>query len=351
MGSDDLDMRFMSEVLALAKKGWGRTSINPVVGALVVKDKKIVGRGFHRRIGEAHAEVVALLEAGSRAENATLYVNLEPCVCKGKTPPCIEAIIRAGIKRVVIGMYDPNPLVNRNGVRILTENRISVTVGVLEKEAQELNRFYTKYIITKLPYIIVKIAVSKDGRITGFPQKYITSEISRRFVHSLRSQVDSIIVGINTIIIDNPFLTDRLVGRRNPQRIVVDPHLKIPMTANFLKADAKRMIITSERENIRKIKSLQDAGVEILFLSGDYYPIKSIFESLGGSDISSVMVEGGGILFSQILGKKIYDELCIFVAPDEVGTGIDFLSENNIELKNMHEYEMGEDRLYVYRNN
>ncbi|MEO0206457.1 MAG: bifunctional diaminohydroxyphosphoribosylaminopyrimidine deaminase/5-amino-6-(5-phosphoribosylamino)uracil reductase RibD, partial [candidate division WOR-3 bacterium] len=136
MGVSDLDMRFMREALVLAEEGWGRTSINPLVGAVVVRDNKIVGRGFHRKIGESHAEVVALLEAGARAKNATLYVNLEPCICKGKTPPCSEAIIKAGIKRVVIGMYDPNPLMNGNGAKLLIENGIQVEVGVLEKEAE-----------------------------------------------------------------------------------------------------------------------------------------------------------------------------------------------------------------------
>ncbi len=347
----DFDIRFMYEALSLAKRGWGKTSINPLVGAVVAKNNKIIGRGFHRKIGEAHAETVALIEAGSNAKGATLYVNLEPCTCKGRTPPCVEQIIKSKIKRVVIGMKDPNPLVNGIGIKTLIENNINTTVGVLEKEAQEMNRFYTKYITTKMPYIILKIAVSQDGKISGFPQKYISSETSRRYVHSLRSQVDAVMVGINTIIKDNPFLNDRLVGRNNPTRIVIDPHLKIPMTANFLKEDARRIIITSEKENIRKIKCLQDAGVEIIFLNGDYYPIKSIFGIIGENNIASVMVEGGGILFSQILNKKFYDELYIFVSPKTIGTeNINFLSENNIELKNMEEFKIGEDTLYVHRN-
>ncbi|MCX7994773.1 MAG: bifunctional diaminohydroxyphosphoribosylaminopyrimidine deaminase/5-amino-6-(5-phosphoribosylamino)uracil reductase RibD [candidate division WOR-3 bacterium] len=341
----------MSEALALAKKGWGRTAVNPLVGAVVVKNGKIIGRGFHRKIGEAHAEVIALHEAGSRAAGATLYVNLEPCTFKGRTPPCVDTILHYKVKRVVIGMYDPNPLVYKNGARILSENNVATEVGILEKEARELNRFYTKYITTKFPYIIVKIAASRDGRISGFPEKYITGEPSRRFVHSLRSQVDAVLVGINTILADNPYLTDRFVGRKNPARVVIDPHLKIPMTANFLKEDARRIIITSEKDNIKKIKSLQDAGVEIIFFDGDYYPLRNIFESLTALNIGSVMVEGGGILFSQILGRKLYDELYIFVSQNEIGTGINFLDENRIDLTVMREITIGEDRLYVYRNN
>uniref|UniRef100_A0A7V0Z4Y7 Riboflavin biosynthesis protein RibD n=1 Tax=candidate division WOR-3 bacterium TaxID=2052148 RepID=A0A7V0Z4Y7_UNCW3 len=350
MENRGFDQRFMAEALALAKRGWGRTSINPLVGAVIVKDNKIIGRGFHRKIGEAHAETIALIEAGSNAEGATLYVNLEPCTCKGRTPPCVDAIINAKIKRVVIGIQDPNPLVNGNGIKTLIENNIDVTIDVLKRDAEELNRFYIKYITTKIPYIIVKIATSQDGRISGFPQKYITSETSRRYVHSLRSQVDGVLVGINTIIMDDPFLTDRLVGRHNPARIVIDPHLKIPMTANFLKDNARRIIITSEKNNLKKIKSLQDARVELIFISGDYYPIRNIFEVIGNAGIGSVLVEGGGIIFSQILGRKFYDELYIFVAPKRIEKGIDFLAENGIDINQMTGENIGEDRLYVYRN-
>jgi len=351
MNTNDFDIRFMSEALALTKKGWGKTSVNPLVGAVVVKNNQIVGRGFHRKIGEAHAEVIALIEAGSRAQGSTLFVNLEPCPCAGRTPPCVEAILRAKIKRVVIGMYDPNPAVYKKGSEFLLEHNINTSIGILEKQAQELNRFYTKYITSKMPYIILKVAVSQDGRISGFPRKYITGEKSLRFVHSLRAQVAGVLVGINTVLKDDPYLTDRLVGRHNPARIVIDPHLKIPMTANFLKDDARRIIITSEKDNLKKVKSLQDAGIEMVFLSGDYYQISSVFEILGQMNISSIMVEGGGILLSQILGKKLYEELYIFVAPQSVGTGIDFLKENFIELNSMQAIKFGEDRLYVYRNN
>ncbi|MEO0137311.1 MAG: bifunctional diaminohydroxyphosphoribosylaminopyrimidine deaminase/5-amino-6-(5-phosphoribosylamino)uracil reductase RibD [candidate division WOR-3 bacterium] len=350
MNPDVFDIRFMAEALALAKNGWGRTAVNPLVGALVVKNNKIIGRGFHRKIGEAHAEVIALLQAGTRAAGATLYVNLEPCTIKGRTPPCVETILKYKIKRVVMAMYDPNPLVYKNGYRILNENNISTTVGVLEKEAQELNRFYTKYITTQLPYIIVKIAASADGRISDFPDKYITGEAARRFVHSLRSQVDAVLVGINTILMDNPYLTDRYVCRKNPTRVVIDPHLKIPMTANFLKDDARRIIFTNADNNARKIKDLKEAGVEFVFLPGDYYPLKTIFENLGSLGIGSVMVEGGGIVFSQLLEKKLYDELYIFVAPKTVGRGINFLEENGVDFKNMIALSIGEDKLYVYRN-
>ncbi len=351
MVGSDYDMRFMAEALALAKKGWGKVAVNPLVGAVVVKNNRIVGRGFHRRIGEAHAEVTALLEAGRRAEGGVLYVNLEPCPCTGRTPPCVEAILKAKIGRVVVGMYDPNPQVNKNGIKFLLDHRISVSVGILERESRELNRFYTKYITKKIPYIVLKIAVSRDGRISGYVPKYITSEKSRRFVHSLRSQVDAVLVGINTVIADNPYLTDRLVSRSSPTRVVIDPHLRIPMTASVLRGDARCIIVTSEIENQKKIRSLQNAGVEIVSMTGDYYPLNTILEILSGLGIGSIMVEGGGIVFTQFLGRKMYDELYVFVAPQTVATGSDFLKENSIDLNSMQMFTLGEDKLYVHGNN
>jgi len=348
----EFDERFMEEALNLATRGWGKTEINPLVGAVVVKNGHIVGRGFHRKLGEAHAEVCALIEAGRNAKDSTLYVNLEPCCITGRTPPCVEEILKAEIRRVVIGMDDPNPKVNGRGRMFLRENGIEVTCGVLEKEARTLNRWYEKYITSGLPYIIVKIASSEDGRITGFKDKYITSFSSRRLVHSIRSRVGAVLVGINTILKDDPFLTDRLVGRHNPTRIVLDPHLKIPLNSNFLKDDARRIVITGENNDQEKIEKLRNIGAEMIFLKGDYYPLEVVFEELGKREIGSILVEGGGILFSQILEKNLYDELIIFVAPQIIGSGIDFLRENSLDLDNMPLEKIGEDRLYyVYRNN
>ncbi len=348
----NFDERIMQEALTLATKGWGKTGINPLVGAVVVKKGRIVGRGFHRKLGEAHAEVCALIESGKNAQGATIYVNLEPCCFSGRTPPCVEAIIKAGIKRVVIGMTDPNPMVNGNGIKILQEKNIEVIGGILEKQARDLNRWYQKYITTKKPYIILKIAASKDGRITNFKDKYITSLKSRRYVHSLRSQVGAILVGINTILKDNPYLTDRLIGRNNPARIVLDPHLKIPLEANFLIPDARRIIITSEDNDRNKIQQLKEKGAEILSFKGDYYPLELVFEELGKREIGSILIEGGGIVFSQILTKSLYDELSIFVAPEIIGTGLDFLKENSIELQKMNSMDLNGDKLYyVHRYN
>jgi len=345
---------YMREAIALAKKGWGKTGINPFVGTVIVKDNKIVGRGFHRKIGEAHAEVCALIDAGKKAEGATLYVNLEPCCTKGYTPPCVEAIQNTKIKRVVIGMTDPNPSVNGKGINYLLQHNITITQNVLTKESEELNFMYKKYITKKNPYVILKIATSTDWKISDFKGKYITSEPSRRFVHSLRSQVSAIMVGINTILKDNPYLTDRLVGRHNPARVVIDPHLRIPLNTNFFDKNARRIIVTSEHNNPQKIEMLIGLGIEVMTFCGDYFPIEEVIKKLGNLDIGSILVEGGAILFSQILIKKLYDELYIFVSPEIAGGGLSIEEEISKEL-NLQDFKLskiGEDSLYhVYRNN
>ncbi len=350
----DYDEFFMQTAISLAKKGWGRTGINPLVGAVVVKDNKIVGRGFHRRIGEAHAEVCALTESGNKANNAVLYVNLEPCCCVGHTPPCVEAICKAKIKRVVIGMIDPNPAVNGNGVEILKQNNIDVTLDVLSQEAKKLNLWYTKYITTKIPYIILKIATSKDGKISGFKGKYITSEPSRRFVHSLRSQVNAVLVGINTILTDNPYLTDRLVARNNPARVVIDPHLKIPLDSNFLRPGSRKIIVTSRESDVNKIEKLIAHGAEIVLLEGERFQPLGIIQKLSALNIASILVEGGGTVFSHFFDENSYDEIYLFMAPKETGQGLTIAENilNELQTKDVTPLKIGEDVLYhVYRNN
>ena len=350
----EYDEMFMQKAISLAKKGWGKTGTNPLVGAIVVKNNKIISQGFHRKIGEAHAEVCALINAGTRAQGTTLYINLEPCCCAGHTPPCVEAICNAKIKRVVIGMTDPNPLVNGKGVAFLKQKNIEVTLNVLSEQANQLNLWYKKYIATKIPYIILKIATSKNGKVSGFKEKYITSEPSRKLVHSLRSQVGAVMVGINTVLVDNPYLTDRLVGRNNPARIVIDPHLQTPLQSNFLKRNSRRIIITKRTNDSEKIRKLDLLGTELIFLDGDYYPMEMVIQKLGSLNIGSLLIEGGAILFSQFLDKKIYDELFLFVAPRNVAGGIQFFDEISKEIKfiDLKPLKIGEDFLYhVYRNN
>jgi diaminohydroxyphosphoribosylaminopyrimidine deaminase/5-amino-6-(5-phosphoribosylamino)uracil reductase len=345
------DEFFMQYAIMLAQKGWGRTGINPLVGATVVKNNRIVGQGYHRMIGEAHAEVCALLDAGTRAQEATLYVNLEPCCCTGRTPPCVEAIYRNRIKRVVIGTIDPNPAVNGKGIKFLQNHNIDITHGILAEQASQLNAWYKKYITQKIPYIILKIAMSENGQISGFSGKYITSAASLRYVHSLRSRACAVLVGINTVLTDNPYLTDRLLGRRNPTRIVIDPHLKIPRESNFLKPDARRIIITRQNSDENKIKSLTDVGIEFLFFEQEHFLLTTILQKLGALHIGSILVEGGGQVFTQFFDEQLYDELYVFVAPRTIRKGLKINIDSNV-LKEIQPVKIGEDILYhVYRNN
>ncbi len=342
---------FMQYAITLAAKGGGKTGVNPLVGAVIVKRGRIVGQGYHRKIGEAHAEIVALAEAGSRAKDADLYVNLEPCCTHGYTPPCVDAIIDAGIKRVVLGGIDPNPAVNGKSIQILKNNNIRTVESIQHAYIDKLNRWYRKYIITKTPYVILKIATTRNMKISGFPTKYVTSEPSIRYVHALRSQVNAVLVGIKTVLSDNPYLTDRLVGRHNPARIVIDPHLDIPLNANFLAPNVRRIVFANRDNDRTKIDKLKEGGVELVLLEGDRYPTAEVIHHIGTLKIGSILVEGGGETFSQFLNEKTYDELLLFVAPTTVQKGIEIQVNGNI-LKKIKPQQIGEDLLYhVYRDN
>lgn len=342
---------FMQYTLTLATKGWGRTGINPLVGAVAVANGRIIGQGYHRKIGEAHAEVIALTEAGIRSRNADLYVNLEPCCVHGYTPPCVNAIIASKIRRVIVGAIDPNPEVNGKGIEALRNHDITVDVDVLNKQSSELNRWYRKYIVERIPYVILKVAASKDMKISGFTTKYITSEHSLRYVHAIRSQVGAILVGINTVLKDNPFLTDRMVRRHDPARIVIDPHLEIPLDANFLTPTARRIIITKPNNKSTKISALKELGVELIYLNADHYTTRELLVNIGMLKIGSLLVEGGGETFTYFLKEKNYDELYLFVAPTTVNKGIDINLDQTIFAGEIPE-RIGEDSLYhVYRNN
>ncbi|KPK73927.1 hypothetical protein AMJ87_00110 [candidate division WOR_3 bacterium SM23_60] len=342
---------FMQYALNLATKGWGRTGINPLVGAVIVKNGKIVGQGFHRKIGEAHAEIVALTEAGIRADMADLYVNLEPCCIHGYTPPCVNAIIASNIRRVVIGALDPNPAVNGKGIETLRKHGIEVVENILNAEACELNRWYQKYITSKVPYVILKVAATEDMKISGFSTKYITSENSLRYVHALRSKVGAVLVGINTLLTDNPFLTDRLVHRHNPARIVIDPDLEIPMDANFLAPTARRIIFTKPNNVRVKTDVLEEMGVELVYLAADHYTTEELLTNIGVLKIGSILVEGGGETFNCFLTEKNYDELYLFVAPTTVQQGLEIKLDQVIFAGKLPE-SVGEDSLYhVYRDN
>ncbi len=351
----------MSEVLHLAGRGMGRTSPNPLVGAVIAKDNLILGRGFHRKFGEAHAETIALFEAKSQAADATLYTNLEPCIHYGKTPPCVEAIIRSKIKKVVIAMLDPNPAVAGKGVAYLKKNNIDVGVGLMNQEALELNRAYVKFVKSGRPYIIVKIAASKDGKIASLDRstadKYITSLSSRRMVHALRGYVDAVLVGINTILTDNPYLTNRYALGHNPSRIILDTQLRTPLKAYALEPDAQRIIVCDENTSQDKIDKYLALGIKIIRArtKNGKVLLNDLLTNLAQQSITSIMVEGGGEIFTSFLEQGLYDEIILYVAPNIIGEGKSFTDQLDkiTKLENIKVLKLDEDLVYnyVHRNN
>ena len=264
--------KFMREALRIAKNAEGRTSPNPMVGAVIVRDEKIIAEGWHRKAGTPHAEIHALNMAGDLAKDSTLYVTLEPCSHFGRTPPCANAIVNAGIKKVVIAMTDPNPKVAGRGIEILKNAGIEVEVGILEDQARRLNEVFIKWITTQKPFVTLKTAMSLDGKIaaaTGQSQ-WITSEESRRKVHQLRDINDAIMVGIGTVLADNPSLTTRIDGGKNPIRIIVDSQLRTPINANVIvDGQAKTIIATTKNAPAEKFDALKKFGVEIIFCGDD----------------------------------------------------------------------------------
>lgn len=356
----------MRMALSLARKGVGSASPNPMVGAVVVKNGKIVGKGYHKRNGEAHAEVNALDDAGSKAKGATLYLNLEPCCHFGKTPPCTDAVIKAGIKRVVAGMTDPNPKVSGKGFDILKKAAIEVSTGILEEECRRLNEGFIKRIITGRPFVILKVAASLDGKTAtkNKESKWITSEASRRSVHRLRGQVDAIMTGIGTVLSDDPLLTPR-VGRikKVPLRVVVDSLLRTPASTRI--AGKNTLFATTNKASAKAIKSLEPQGAEIAFFKAREGKVDLflVMDHLGKRGINSLMVEAGPELSGALLEAGLVDKVLFFYAPKIIGgvgaqgmvggEGIDRLSEA-IPLKEMRVKRLGEDIMiegYVHRDN
>ena len=325
-----MDEKYMDLALELAEKGRGYVNPNPMVGAVVVKDGEIVGKGWHKFYGGPHAEVYALDEAGAKAEGATIYVTLEPCSHFGKTPPCAEKIKKMKIKKCVIACLDPNPIVAGRGKKILEEAGIEVVVGVREKEAKELNKVFMKYITEKNPYLFLKCAITLDGKIATNERdsKWITNEKSREKVQFLRHEYMGIMIGINTLINDNPRLTARIENGINPFRIVVDPHLRTPLESNFVNMadDNKSIIITSkENEKNDKIKELENKNVKIIYMEGFDFSVHEILKKIGELKIDSVLLEGGSFLISKAFKENRIDGGEIFIAPKILGGGLPFI--------------------------
>ncbi|MFH0731324.1 MAG: bifunctional diaminohydroxyphosphoribosylaminopyrimidine deaminase/5-amino-6-(5-phosphoribosylamino)uracil reductase RibD [Candidatus Omnitrophota bacterium] len=345
---ESFNEKYMQKALQLAKRGKGRTFPNPLVGCVIVKNNKIVGEGFHKRFGAAHAEVNALKAAGEKAKGASLYVNLEPCAHFGKTPPCADAIIKSQVKEVIIGMKDPNPINNGKGIKKLRSAGIKVKADICREEAEELNAPFIKLIKTGSPFVTLKMAQSLDGKIataTG-DSKWISSEESRKFVHGLRQRADAVMVGVGTVVADDPLLNVRspfgfaqgrqghrspldfargrqVISKRQPVKVIVDSMLRTPLSSRIFTADspAKTIIATTNLAPKAKVKNLLKKNVEILPVKavGGKVDLKALMKLLINRHILNILIEGGGELAASALKEGIVDKILFFTAPKIIG--------------------------------
>ncbi|WP_245994552.1 bifunctional diaminohydroxyphosphoribosylaminopyrimidine deaminase/5-amino-6-(5-phosphoribosylamino)uracil reductase RibD [Desulfosoma caldarium] len=323
------DEHFMRRAIRLALKGRGHTSPNPIVGAVVVRDGRIVGEGFHQQLGGPHAEVHALRRAGTSAQGATLYVTLEPCNHHGRTPPCTEAVLHAGITRVVIGMADPNPRVTGGGADRLRQAGLSVTVGVLEKECRALNQPFIKWVTTGRPHVTLKCAATLDGRTatrTG-DSRWVSGEDSRRLVHKLRATLDAVLVGIGTALTDDPLLTARLSRAktfRQPLRVVLDTQARLPLASQLVQTAQHSPVLLACGESAPKPvrERLEAQGVQVVVLPSQEsggVDLQVLLEELGRRSITSVLVEGGARIHGAFLDHGLADDFYLFFAPKILG--------------------------------
>ena len=315
------DERYMRMALRLAARAEGRTSPNPMVGAVVVKGGKVLSRGFHEKAGMPHAERIALEKAGKAAKGATLYVTLEPCSHTNKrTPPCCPLVIQAGVKRVVVAMIDPNPHVSGSGIRMLRRAGIEVVTGVLGAEAARLNEAFIKHVTTAIPFVTRKVAQSLDGKIatSSGESKWITGEEARAEGHRLRNTHDAILVGINTVLKDDPSLTTRIPGGRDPVRVVVDSRLRTPLRSRVLtRTSPARTIIATVSADVGRIKSLRNAGADVVRtrMKKGRVDLADLLKKLGTRDIMSVLIEGGSEINASALKEGVVDKVVLFLAP------------------------------------
>jgi len=315
--------KFMLEAIRLAKKGLGFTNPNPLVGAVLVKEDAILSRGYHRIYSGPHAEVEAIKNVQD-FKDITLYVTLEPCCHHGKTPPCTELIIKSGIKKVVVGTLDPNPLVAGKGVAILRKHGIDVEVGCLESEVKKMNEIFNHYILEKTPYVILKYAMTLDGKIATMSgdSKWITNESSRQLVHETRQQVMGILIGVNTVLADNPELTTRLDKKcSHPMPIILDTNGKIPITSKLLKRPA---IVATHNMSDNKRNILKDMNIEVmdLPLKDQLLDLEVLLNKLGALGLDSILVEGGAKIHGSFIKQHLVHKVQAFMAPKIIGDGI-----------------------------
>lgn len=347
----------MGRALKLAANGKGSTSPNPMVGVVLEKDGRVVGEGWHRRAGGPHAEVEAVRCAGDEAQGATLYVNLEPCVHFGRTPPCTDLIIERGVRRVVCAMGDPNPVVAGRGIAQLRAAGIEVVCGVLKEQAARLNEAYLKFITTGLPFVTLKLAQTLDGRIAapGGSSRWVTGEAARQRVHQLRSEADAVLVGTNTVLADDPQLTVRLVEGRDPLRIVLDGRLRIPPTAKVF-SDGHAVLVTTEESAREHARELKERGLETWTFPGigGSEGVRLVLARAGRAQITSLLVEGGGQVAASLLKAGMVDRLAVFIAPRILGGGVAGIGDLGIAdlgqavvLDHVEIERLGEDLLYL----
>ncbi|MCD6486045.1 MAG: bifunctional diaminohydroxyphosphoribosylaminopyrimidine deaminase/5-amino-6-(5-phosphoribosylamino)uracil reductase RibD [Syntrophobacterales bacterium] len=351
------DEYYMKMALKLARRGDGWTSPNPMVGAVIVKDQQVIGQGYHRKYGEAHAEVNAINDVSGSVGGATFYVTLEPCSHHGKTPPCVDRIIEARASRVVVGCVDPNPLVSGRGISILNNHGIETKVGVLGKQCENMNEKFFKFMRTGMPFVTLKYAQTIDGRIassTGHSQ-WISSEPSLRFAHRLRGLHDAVLVGIGTVAADDPDLRVRLVRGRNPLRVIADSTLRIPPGARILdnQDTAKTLIATEPLHGREKNPMLKERGIETLIIdekSKGVLDLKKLLTELGKRQISSLLVEGGAGMITSFVREGLFDRMIVITAPKVVGRGIEAVGDlgiskmdESVALKFEKIYRKGED--------
>ena len=353
---------YMKLALSLAARGEGWVSPNPMVGAVVVKEGQVVGRGYHRRAGLPHAEVEALAAAGEAARGADLYVTLEPCNHQGKTPPCTQAILSAGVRRVIIATPDPNPQVTGGGAEFLAAQGVAITLGVLETEARRLNEAWLHYVNTGRPWVVAKAACSLDGKIAtvGGESQWLTGEAARALGHRLRHRVDAMVVGIGTVLADDPQLTTRRPrGRgKDPIRVVLDSRLRLPLTSRLLHLDseAPTWVATTSQAPIETIHALENRGAQVLVLPADAgrVSLPALLEELGARQVQSLLVEGGAVTLGAFFDQRLVNQFYFFYAPKILGgqkapgmvggQGIVHLGEAHI-AKNLSVRRVGGDLL------
>lgn len=332
------DEQIIKETLKLAEKGRIWVHPNPMVGAILVRDGLIVEKGYHHFYGGPHAEIDLLKKVRDSAKGGTLYVNLEPCCHYGKTGPCTNAIIDAGIKEVIIGESDPNPIVNGKGIAVLRKAGINVRCGILKKECRNINRIYYKYMMTGMPHVSVKVAMTLDGKISYDKNKQttITGTLSQKEVHRLRAEHDAILIGSRTARVDNPQLTVRLVRGRSPIRVILDSHLDLPLKLELFEPNSKHstIVATTESFNKKKYNELISRGIEVLAVKSDKWgrvSIPCLLKNLTTRNISSILVEGGAEIFSSFFSAGVVDRYYFFIAPKIFGTGLNgftFMQKN-----------------------